>query len=75
MALTGRRTPVYNQHLFLVENILNKLQVIKGQTGQEASQHTNVPSKFQITYDVFQPQKNFRKSDPGLPNHSICICK
>ena len=35
----------------------------------------NAPSKFQITYDVYQPQKNFRKSDPGLPNHSVCVCR
>lgn len=59
----------------MVENILDKLQVIKGQTREEASQHLKAPSKFQISYDVFQPQKNFKKTDPGLPNHSICICK
>ncbi|XP_028413147.1 tRNA-splicing endonuclease subunit Sen54-like [Dendronephthya gigantea] len=57
-----------------LENILNKLQVIQGQTRQEASQHTT-ECKFQITYDVFQPQKNFRKTNPGLPNYCICVCK
>ena len=69
------RPLVYPSDATSLENILNKLQVIKGQTRQEASQNTSAPSKFQITYDVFQPQKNFRKTNPGLPDHSICICK
>ncbi|XP_046855724.1 tRNA-splicing endonuclease subunit SEN54-like isoform X2 [Xenia sp. Carnegie-2017] len=59
-----------------LENILDKLQIIKGQTVADASKLCEKEyCRFKITYNVYQPQKNFKKSDPGLPNHCICVCR
>ncbi|XP_055955068.1 tRNA-splicing endonuclease subunit Sen54 [Patella vulgata] len=58
-------------------NILSKLQVIQVFEEEilKRENPTEFDSSFKISFDVFLPDAKFRKTDPGKPNHRVCITR
>ncbi|KAK6170888.1 hypothetical protein SNE40_019177 [Patella caerulea] len=58
-------------------NILSKLQVIQVFDEEILKREipTELASSFKISFDVFLPDAKFKKTDPGKPNHRVCITR
>jgi len=57
--------------------VLSKLQVIKNQrmTEGDCVELSSAQQFQQISFDVYQPGLNFKKTDPGCPDFCITVCR
>ncbi|XP_013381139.1 tRNA-splicing endonuclease subunit Sen54 [Lingula anatina] len=55
-------------------NLLEHLQVIENiHQNKKKEKLSVVTGSRKISFDVFKPDSNFKKSQPGLPDHRICV--
>ncbi|KAL3876800.1 hypothetical protein ACJMK2_034594 [Sinanodonta woodiana] len=52
--------------------VLQKLQIIQE---VDVTKMCKWPHNKEISYDVYRPDLKFRKSQPGIPNHRICVVR
>ncbi|ESO83967.1 hypothetical protein LOTGIDRAFT_229530 [Lottia gigantea] len=75
----GEVTPVLRPtDVTTTANILNKLQIIKlinevdDESENSSDENLNTTK---ISFDVYLPNAQFKKSDPGRPNHRVCVTR
>lgn len=57
--------------------ILDKLQIVKHaefHVSSMAERPTTCPEKWTVVFDVYQPNANFKKTNPGIPYFRVCVC-
>nr|XP_022316748.1 tRNA-splicing endonuclease subunit Sen54-like [Crassostrea virginica] len=58
-------------------SVLKKLQIIPQWEGspESANKTEERPGLPKVSYDVFKPDAKFRKSNPGVPDHRVCVVR